>query len=448
MLRFVRAVAGLVMAALVAASLTACSSSPAATQTNSGGPSAPPAPAPPPAATVAAPEATETSPPYGETAWQQELANVDDGGRRSLESALRLFAIAFGPLPGVDAPDDGRAAEDGTLAYRAVLAHWDELSPEQQAAVEAAVAPPPGAFHFTVAPASAGTAGPIAAIPGSVAALAGSGFFAAVPSPEVQERLVKAAHDIRAFYADKLGGDMPGMLEVYLSGETPPRKNNTLELGMATPIYNDQDVFTGCTLVVNGNATNRGDPAALRVMAHEIFHCFQASIIPRADWAPMPDWVAEGSADWAADQIHPYPPKNALWWREYLTAPLTSLFTRTYAAIGFYGHLAETGVDPWAVFRPMWTSGLDNMTIFGKSGADNPDFMNSWASGLLREPARGRAWNTDEVSITFDKVLVVNGDETLDPGERWQYKATGNALTLVAGGGAYVVNRCQTGDNL
>ena len=41
-----------------------------------------------------------TAPP--ETPWEHELDNLQPDGTRSLESALRLFAMAFGPIPGVD----------------------------------------------------------------------------------------------------------------------------------------------------------------------------------------------------------------------------------------------------------------------------------------------------------------------------------------------------------
>lgn len=354
-----------------------------------------------PSASVATP-AEAPLPPLGSTAWERELRNVNPDGTRTLESALRLFAIAFGPLPGVQAPADGRLVDDGTLAVRAVLAHDRELTPEQRAAIAKAIAPPDGAFHITVDPGQAWIAGS--------AALRSDVFMPAFePPPDVQARLVQESHNIRSFYAGKLG-EIPGLIEIFLSGDRPEPQPGLLLLGQSHPIYDNAGKYAGCTLVITGNATDLGDAAALRTMSHEIFHCFESSIVPRSDWDPMPDWIMEGAADWAADQIHPYPPKNARWWQHYLTEPLTPLFWRSYDAIGFYAHLAETGIDPWTVFRAMWTSGIDSATVFKASGADNKAFTDSWASGLLRESSRGRAWDTQEISISADQVIAPPAD--------------------------------------
>src|SRR5262245_22084850 len=37
------------------------------------------------------------------TPWDAEVANLEPDGTRSLDTALRLMAMAFGPIPGVDA---------------------------------------------------------------------------------------------------------------------------------------------------------------------------------------------------------------------------------------------------------------------------------------------------------------------------------------------------------
>ncbi len=386
----------------------ASTASPSAAAASPAGASAPPATAEPssaaatPAGTAEPTDAPEPLPPIGSTAWEQELGNLAPDGTRSLESALRLFAIAFGPLPGVVAPSDGRLVEDGTTAIRAVMTHEKELTAVQRAAIAKAIAPRSDAFRITVDPGQAWVA-PTVAFAGGGAPL---GFE---PPPDVQERLVKEAHNIRTFFAGKLG-DIPGRIEIYLSGDTTSTTPGLVLLGFADPAWDASGKYSGCTLVVTGNATNRGDAAAMRTMAHEIFHCFEAATVPEPQWGPMPDWVLEGGAEWAADAIHPFPPKNAGWWRHYLNEPLTPLFKRSYDALGFYGHMAETGIDVWAIYKGMWTSGLDSAAIFRATGADNDAFMDTWASGLLRQPARGRAWNTDEVSISADQVIAPPAD--------------------------------------
>src|SRR5687767_4067741 len=80
---------------------------------------APPAGDTPPASTGAA--ATPAPPDAPDTPWEAELEDVSVDGERSVESALRLFAMAYGPLPGVDGVPESTGRIEGTLARRAVL---------------------------------------------------------------------------------------------------------------------------------------------------------------------------------------------------------------------------------------------------------------------------------------------------------------------------------------
>ncbi len=64
-------------------------------------------------------------------------------GRVPLDLALDRFAAAYGPIDGGDPGATGPAGPSGTGALLGVLAHWDALSADQRAAVEAAFGPVP-----------------------------------------------------------------------------------------------------------------------------------------------------------------------------------------------------------------------------------------------------------------------------------------------------------------
>ena len=63
-----------------------------------------------------------------ETAWERALVTVDGDGRYSRDAALRLFATAYGPLPGMDVRQDLTGVFSRSIAIRAVDRVRDELT--------------------------------------------------------------------------------------------------------------------------------------------------------------------------------------------------------------------------------------------------------------------------------------------------------------------------------
>jgi hypothetical protein len=93
--------------------------------------------------------------------------------------------------------------------------------------------------------------------------------------------------------------------------------------------------------------------------AHEIFHCFQGTVISLHDSVLLRSaqlWVIEGQAEWAGAQIAGGGATAEGWWDTWLTKQFP-LWKRGYDAIGFYASLARHGVDPWTIFRPMLSLG-------------------------------------------------------------------------------------------
>ena len=70
------------------------------------------------------------------TVWEEFLVEMDDDGRVSKETALEAFALAYGPIPGVEV----RAGDHGPVASMTAQSwlshHMDELTPEQIAEAE------------------------------------------------------------------------------------------------------------------------------------------------------------------------------------------------------------------------------------------------------------------------------------------------------------------------
>jgi hypothetical protein len=164
-----------------------------------------------------------------------------------------------------------------------------------------------------------------------------------------------------------------------------------------------------------------------------VFHCFQWACCSAEAFAKIPAWVIEGGAEWAAAQVMPMPDLGIEdRYRKYLTNFEFSLFRSAipddkggvrlsaYEAIGFWAHLAESGVDPWTVFRSVWTS-ASTAEAFELAGANTDTFLDTWASSFLHVGNRTRAWTMegrgvpsppDAQAIPRPLVVPANGDSS------------------------------------
>ena len=148
---------------------------------------------------------------------------------------------------------------------------------------------------------------------------------------------------------------------------------------------------------------NPAAPEALSEMAHELFHCYEYQMAPSPySYSHEPKWLNEGAAQWVGLSAGPNPSQDDTW-DLYLTQPSTPLFERSYDAVGFFAHLAESGFSPWDVFPGMFAVGNNSVKAFEASGAASDRFLDSWASGFAREPNWGQAWDTTGPGITSAK---------------------------------------------
>jgi len=149
---------------------------------------------------------------------------------------------------------------------------------------------------------------------------------------------------------------------------------------------------THCVVEIAQSAHQKGALAVRETAAHEAFHCLQAQLAgSTADYYSGPKWLYEGGAQWVESALVPADEDARGYWTDYLTSPETPLFNRSYDAIGFFGHLAASGISPWSVFAKMYAaSGSEE--AYAAAVAGNPSFLETEASAFFGAPELGSAW--------------------------------------------------------
>jgi hypothetical protein len=167
---------------------------------------------------------------------------------------------------------------------------------------------------------------------------------------------------------------------------------------------------TSCTILLTKKGQALGGKALFSILVHEIAHCYQGTVTSVERMQAMEPWRMEGFANWAAEAVvgGSERPEATMHWRSYLDHPETSLFQRTYDAIGFFAHLDETGIDPWKLFVPMVKAPTNEAAwaVALGTGDATERFLMSWPTGFAREPARGMAWDFTGPGIPADSALI------------------------------------------
>jgi hypothetical protein len=311
-----------------------------------------------------------------ETPWQAELEDLQPDGTRSLDSALRLFAMAFGPIPGVGAPP----AAPGTVgsaspALQVIQAHIDLLSADQRAAVQAAIE-----VHETHAPIRV-TAGTAADRSGIVLASVHSTTRA--PTPGTGDAL---AYSSSTFYADlQSQADRVATQAAQYYGAVP---------NVFVRIYDDanQALMTfveqtpaGCDVFVNQATVEPDLWNGRRALSLDIVHCFEIVYLRTNDAlrAPPPAWAWDGPAEYVLLECWPPSDQDQADWQRYFTMPDLSLFQRGEDAVGFFAQARHEHLDLATAFRSILAD-IDNPVRYAAVGAGTASFLDTWASGLAR----------------------------------------------------------------
>jgi hypothetical protein len=146
------------------------------------------------------------------------------------------------------------------------------------------------------------------------------------------------------------------------------------------------------------------------LMAHEVVHCYQNSVISYEENGgdgplTVPQWISEGSATYIATLYkHAPEPATPSFWVPYgwLGIPNKELLRRSYDAVGWYSMVARaTGNDLTKELAPAWlawVSGGEDAFITALGG-DDPAVEAAWAPSLLHAPQWGDAWDTPGIGV-------------------------------------------------
>jgi hypothetical protein len=340
------------------------------------------------------------------TAWERVLEGIADDGTVDEQTALAAWSLAIGPLPGVKVPaGDPGPMPDGSGAVAWVLRRFDELSQSQQAAVGEALGGEvaSGGEALRQSLNGPGFSDDVALAASSSQALGCYGqVLATADSPE-SVKYRDLVDEMVGELGARLGGAITMDLQTFVVLEQRAAAGDKSDaFTWADPGDCAQNKAKTCTIHFNPAAANEPEQELRAVVAHEVMHCYMfAHLGVRA--YNLPPWIGEGIPAWVGETVAGGSSVSARWWRRYLTDPGKALFGRVYDAIGFYAHLDESGSDPWKLIVPMLDA-FDNEPAWDASvGSGNAAFLDSWPTGLAREPDRGTAWDTRMAGITLDR---------------------------------------------
>ncbi len=305
------------------------------------------------------------------TTWDLTLDQVQADGSYSPKTALRAFALVYGPLPGVTVPKNATGGPfDATIVQGMVGRVWNRLSAAQQRAIDQKI----GAPHDSASPAVATAA-----------------------SLTFSDKYTALAQHYQSLYLSKVTGAHALTIQAYTSDKALSAKSGGGALATASPRNSSGDWGSGtpttCVIKVAPETTAKGASWEKLVMAHEAFHCIEYSILP--DWQDRGDWIMEGMADWAETEIEPgLAPLDTGSYSEYLQTPGVPLEMRDYDGMGFW-HRADEVFGNGSLWRKVQAILLapNDGAAFAAAGADQTTFLQQWASGLRRDGQGGAPWN-------------------------------------------------------
>ena len=127
-------------------------------------------------------------------------------------------------------------------------------------------------------------------------------------------------------------------------------------------------------------------------MAHEAMHCYQDRAAGSAKArANMPQWVADGEATWVQGTIVPSATDVIEeQWTAYVFGPKTPFYSRTYDAVGVFGHASDlSGTDGvWSrmmTVASMSTQQQSDTVLKAEIAGFSESYFSSWGASYFRE---------------------------------------------------------------
>ncbi len=365
------------------------------------------------------------STPEVPTIWEEITDGITADGVPK-QVALEAFAYAYQvTIPGVVVPA-GRDGDDvptsGTAIVLWVQEHWSELSPAQQAVINPFITTGP---NDVVAQFDAATSERPALIPLARPSRPGGIIVSDNPKADAYKADLMAdlAHLGARLGMPTITEGLPGLPDVNLTLTLALRRGGqvlmyTQGISQATTGH-----WTPCDVTVYANAWAglplQGGAVSDTIhvlLTHEAVHCYQ-HIIARSKAAieAMPDWIAEGTAEWLAGDdtgiVEPSLPSD---WRGWFDKPGKALITRTYDAVGYYALLDHLGRNLWALMVPAWQAavaaggspGNELDAFIAVLTGDAPDVLDAWAPSLLRRGDWAGPWVAYGFGIPVDAHAV------------------------------------------
>jgi hypothetical protein len=322
---------------------------------------------------------TTPPPPATVEDWLAADTDVNAG------DVLPALAAMLGPIPDVEplalTPSPGMSI---TPLVNDAIAHLADYTPEQQAAIEALLAPggasdAPAGFRRRQDP---------------------------TPVADMQAAVDGYVTELEAH----LGADYPGSSpsvhyvdEAYLGADYTWAEADAF--GSSTGIHLDH---LPCDIYVGRTAATAAANVQREKLLHEVFHCFQYAYFDGTmdDLMALGGWRVEGTAAWVGLELAgPGPTAGvASWWRTYLAGHSDGGYALPagygYHAVGFWAFLANHGIDVWSQVLPVLTAGTQSQAFAFVTG-DDTGLLSEWASSTTQEPF-GTAWQTTGPGITSD----------------------------------------------
>jgi hypothetical protein len=101
--------------------------------------------------------------------------------------------------------------------------------------------------------------------------------------------------------------------------------------------------------------------------------------------------------------------------RVYISNPATALFTRTYDAAGFWGHVQDTYGDLFTRVKSALVANSSD-AIFAAVGGNDNNFLGSWASSMVDRPGGTADWHLTSPTTVPDGKGVAHGNITFSAG--------------------------------
>jgi VWD domain-containing protein len=311
------------------------------------------------------------------TPWQRVLDSIRPDGKVPRSTALELFALAYRPLPGTKRPPGVLdRAPRGTLAANAILGVWATLTPAQRAIVKKAL----GITGFAASRRKTQSQSRPGAPPNY-----GDPRFRRNPRTEA---IVKSFVKI---YERRMGIGRPLRFQIAAGASSGISKSDYADTLAVSPSGVAGAGATVCRVRARPQLAVTS-VFSLLVLAHEAFHCWQADLMGQTYTTPM--WVVEGGADWAALSVqrvsYAEGGGNLTW---YFGTPPKPLFSRSYDAVGFWGHLEESTGDLFPRMPAILRAALSgNEAAYAAAGADAQHFLQNWGSSALDLRPLGANW--------------------------------------------------------